>query len=169
MAREYDRKRRPPRRPRREASPEEIKEKIDRDFQRELEMRIAYFLQSADEELELEPMNSYRRRITHNLAKKYNMTSESRGEDRERYVCLVKTDETPPVLESSKVRLWDFGSQTFAVNPGVDGLRLALKIDGSLEIWREGEKNHIIAERLVTAKEVRIRKGQILVPGDQGY
>ncbi|MCH8884679.1 MAG: hypothetical protein IIA41_14440, partial [SAR324 cluster bacterium] len=104
---------------------------MDREFSREIEMRIGYFLQSAEEELELEPMNSYRRRLVHNIAKNFRLHSESRGEDRDRYVCLIKTQETetePP----SRVRLWDYGTQIFNVSPGENGIRMALKIDGSV-------------------------------------
>ena len=142
---------------------------MDRDFQRELEMRITYFLQSEEQSLDLEPMNSYRRRIVHTVAKTYNMTSESRGEDRERYVCLIKSGDTPVAAEQKNVRLWDFGTQSFTVNPGENGIHLALKIDGSIEIWNEREKNQIIADRVVNSNEIRIRQGKIVVPGEPGY
>lgn len=145
---------------------------MDQDFQRELEMRITYFLQSEEQSLDLEPMNSYRRRIVHTVAKKYNMTSESRGEDRDRYVCLIKSGDTTAATAAAaptNVRLWDFGTQSFTINPGENGLHMALKIDGSVEIWNEREKNQIIADRVVNANEFRIRQGKILVPGDAGY
>lgn len=162
--------RRRPRRPGRESGRDgaDPKERMDREFSREIEMRIGYFLQSAEEELELEPMNSYRRRLVHNIAKNFRLHSESRGEDRDRYVCLIKTQETeadPP----SRVRLWDYGTQIFNVSPGENGIRMALKIDGSVEIWREENKKEIIADRLITTNEFRIRRGQLLVPDDPGY
>ena len=176
--------RRGPRRPRRDRErdrdrdPADIKERIDREFAREIEMRISYFLQSPEEELELEPMNSYRRRMVHSIAGKYHLRTESRGEDRDRYVCLVKTDETvsvpdaPATAESRptpRVRLWDYGNQTFPVNPGKNGIHMALKVDGSLEIFREAERSHVLAERVVTSREFRVRQGRILMPGDPGY
>ncbi len=163
-----DHRRRSPR-PRRDEDPSLARERIEKEFIREMEMRIAYFIQSGETELELEPMNSYRRRIVHNLANKYNMNSESRGEDRDRYVCLVKTEETANDPPQTNVRLWDYGIQTFNVNPGDKGIRMALKIDGSVELYREGEKRNIIADRLVEATEFRVRKGKILVPGEAGY
>lgn len=144
-----------------------MKEKIDREFAREIEMRISYFLQSGEAELELEPMNSYRRRMVHNIAKKYQLQSESRGEDRSRYVCLIKTAEAAPPPEAApKVRLWDYGNQTFPVSPGA---HIALKVDGSVELWRESERANVLADRVVTAREIRIRNGKILQPGDPGY
>lgn len=192
----------------RDRTPEEIKEKQDRDFAREIEMRISYFLDSDEQELELEPMNSYRRRVVHALAGNFNLNSESRGEDRERFVCLVKTGETsaaprkaqpaeaPRKAQSTeasheaprraqsaespsqdhatprptpKVRLWDFGTQTFRIKPGPDGLRMALKVDGSIEIWRDAEKPYIVTDRIVTTSEFRIRQGKIVMPEEPGY
>jgi R3H domain len=196
--------RRGPRRPRRERDrdrdrprdPAEAKERIDRDFAREIEMRIAYFLQSPEEELELEAMNSYRRRMVHNIASRYHLRSESRGEDRDRYVCLVKTPETTatadPAAEPAAgaegeetgeeaseaprevraprpVRLWDYGSQTFPVNPGPQGIHMALKADGSIEMLRNEDRSHVVSDRLVTTHEFRVRNGKILIPGDPGY
>ena len=186
----------------RDRGPEEMKERIDRDFAREIEMRISYFLRSEEPELELEPMNSYRRRMVHNVATKYRLRTESRGEDRERYVCLIKTEETgetgeqPPAAAPAGAgrgddeaapasaparrgdegaaparppRLWDFGSQTFPVNPGKGGVHLALKSDGSIELFSERNRSHILADRVVTAREFRIRQGRIVMPGEEGY
>jgi R3H domain len=168
--------RRGPRRPRRDREhdrdrdPASIKERIEKEFAREIEMRVSYFLQSPEEELELEPMNSYRRRMVHNLAGKYHLRSESRGEDRERYVVLVKTGETAAAAPPpSRVRLWDFGNQTFPVNPGARGVHVALKVDGSVELLREGDRSQVLADRVVTSHEFRVRQGKILVPGDPGY
>lgn len=175
MARDSDGRRggRRPRRDRgrdreRERDPAEIRERIEKEFGREIEMRITYFLQSGEEELELEPMNSYRRRMVHNIAKKFQLQSESRGEDRERYVCLIKTPDAaaPP---TTRVRLWDYGNQTFNVKPGPNGVHMALKVDGSIEILREEERAHVLSDRLVTSHEFRVRKGKILVPGDPDY
>ena len=144
------------------------KEAIDKDFQREIEMRIGYFLESDEKELELEAMNSYRRRMVHTVAKGFNLESESRGEDRDRYVILIKTEETKEAPKRAP-RLWDFGSQAFPVHSGSKGVHLALKVDGSLELYQEGNTRDVVADRVVTAKEVRIRKGRILQPGEEGY
>jgi hypothetical protein len=267
--------RRAPRRPRRDRErerdrdPADVKERIDREFAREIDMRISYFLQSPEQELELEPMNSYRRRMVHSLAGKYRLRSESRGEDRERYVCLVKTGDTPahgeapapgeepetdaapaygeepragrgpgrapapgeePETDAAPAygeepragralgraparsarsegwgesrasgrapahsegpgegrgpghpsarsegpparpaRLWDYGSQTFPVNPGKKGIHMALKVDGSIEMYREQDRSHVLADRVITAREFRVREGKLVMPGESGY
>ena len=143
-------------------------ERMDKEFLKEMEMRIGYFLESGERELELEPMNSYRRRMVHDMVKNFGLTSESRGEDRSRYVTLIKTEETK-VPAGKAPRLWDFGNQVFPVNPGSKGIHLALKLDGTVEIYQASEKKHIVDDRVVTSKAIRIRKGKILQPEDPGY
>lgn len=200
---EQKQRRRPPRnhrsgKTRGPLDPAAAKEKAERDFEKEIEMRLHYFIDSNEQELELEPMNSFRRRLVHNVAKTFNMETESRGEEPTRYVALIKTgdsaapsadsetsaapnsktDETalpnrkaeePAAPRGRAPRTWDFGNQTFPIDPGKDGVRLALKIDGSLEVWRESEQKYILFDCVVTAREVRVRQGKILQPGDSGW
>ena len=164
--------RRPPRRRRPDGrgrpenlDPAERQERQEKKFLEELENRIKYFLMSEDRQLELEPMNSYKRRLVHKLAVQYKLGTESRGEEPERWVCLIRTEEAV-MPEGRKPRLWDFGVQTFPVNPGKEGIRLALKSDGSLEVWSEAERHRILDDRLVTSRQVRIRNGKIVTPDD---
>lgn len=152
----------------RDRDPAATKERIEKEFTREIEMRLTYFLQSEEPELEFEPMNSYRRRVVHTVAKKFELESESRGEDRERYVCVKRTGATPAAAPV-RVRMWDYGHQTFPVNPGPKGVRMALKADGSLEILRDDDHSQVLDERVVTSREFRVRQGKILVPGDPDY
>ncbi len=145
------------------------RDRDDRDFRRELEMRLQVFLTAEDEELELEPMNSYRRHLAHSIAQEYHLKSESRGEDRERRVCLIKTPQTQAPQSSARTRAWDFGTQTFAVNAGSEGLRIALLLDGSVEILAEGNRRPVLDERVVTSREIRVRRGRIVEPGDPNW
>ena len=138
-------------------------------FSEEIELRIQRFLQSDDKELVFEPMNSYQRRLIHNIAKPYQLDTDSRGEEPERCVCLIKTAVSTPPQGVRMPRAWDFGNQTFAVNPGEEGLRIALKVDGSVEILREGDQKQVVDERLVTTREFRVRGGKIVLPGDPGW
>jgi hypothetical protein len=166
--------RRPPRRRRPDGNrrresldPAERQERDDQRFIEDLESRIRYFLQSDESELALEPMNSYKRRLVHQVAMQYKLGTESRGEEPNRSVCLLRTEEAEmPEERASRTRLWDFGAQSFPINPGTEGVRLALKQDGSLEIWNEGDKHRYVSERLVTSRQVRVRKGKIIVPSD---
>lgn len=161
---------RPPRRRSSEdATPAASQERADREFRREIEMRLQVFVSSEAPELELEPMNSYRRHLVHNIAKEFQLATESRGDDRDRRVCVIRTKETRVPKSQAKAKLWDFGSQTFPVNPGLHGVRLALKSDGSIELHEGADTRHILHERLVTARQIRIRNGQIVVPDDPNW
>ncbi len=147
----------------------DFKDRADREFSEDIGNRLRYFMESDETELELEPMNSYKRRLVHQIAKPYNFDSDSRGEEPGRYVALIKTSESQLPKGVSKPRRLDFGSQTFPINPGEDGLRMALKADGSLEIWSEGQSHLVLDERVVTARQVRIRNGKIVQPGESDW
>lgn len=198
------------------------RERSEREFTQEMQSRLKIFVEAEETELALEPMNSFKRRIAHNLAKDYQIQSESRGEERERHVFLRKTAETaipperpaepereqpaapereesaapereerpaperaerperparpersdrdaPRSSSRSSSRAWDFGSQTFPVKPGPAGVHIALKVDGSVELYREADKNYVVADRVVTARQFRIRGGKIVQPGEPGW
>lgn len=162
-----------PRRPRRpppdRSNGKGGKDRAEAEFTADINNRLRHFMESDETELSLEPMNSYKRRLVHQIAKPFNLGTDSRGEEPERYVYLEKTPDSRTPKNAPRAREWDFGTITYAVNPGEDGLRLALKLDGSLEIWREGNTHHIVDERLVTSRQVRIRKGKIVQPGEPGW
>ncbi|MGK5093788.1 R3H domain-containing nucleic acid-binding protein [Deltaproteobacteria bacterium TL4] len=66
----------------------------DEEFLEKMDSDIRDFVLSEKPQLELEPMNAYRRRLVHRLGGLYHITSHSMGEDEGRYVCLEKTPET---------------------------------------------------------------------------
>jgi hypothetical protein len=63
----------------------------------------------------------------------------------------------------------DFGAQTFPVNPGPEGIRLALMSDGSVQLYNEDEKHRILSDRLVHARQIRVRGGKIVTPEDSEW
>lgn len=213
------------------------RDRSEQEFTEEMHGRLQQFLASDEQGMALEPMNSFKRRVVHNLAKEYGIETESRGEDRERHVYLIRTTssatpsnaprrkvegpaepglpedeenagpaaETPPPAPerqrpreerpreerpreerprraegrprtpedatdlAGSTRVWDFGSQTFPVNPGPQGVHIAVKRDGSIEIYQERDRNHVVADRVVTAKQFRVRKNRIIQPGEPGW
>ena len=151
---------------RREHSTDDRAEKM---FLEELETRVQYFMRSDSQELEFEPMNSFKRRLVHQVSKPYTLKTESRGEEPGRYVCLVKTEQSAPPEGAKMARAWDFGTQSIAVDPGEAGLRIALKTDGSVEIFRDADRHLDLDQKLVTTRQFRIRGGKIVVPGDPAW
>jgi len=64
------------------------KVKKEKFFERDIKNIINEVMKTKDE-IKLDPMNSYKRRIVHNIASEYyNIESESFGEDPERYVVI---------------------------------------------------------------------------------
>jgi hypothetical protein len=215
------------------------REHSEREVTHEMFSRLEMFVNSEEAEMALEPMNSFKRRIAHTVAKEFAIESESRGEDRERHIFLRKTAETrvpderpeppgpapereeEPDLEAEteaepeagpeaphepdterapprgrdresgrapergrdrgrsdrgergdrvgSSRPWDYGSQVFSVKAGPSGARIVLKRDGSVELYREEEKDYVVEERLVTSRQFRVRNGKIVQPGEPGY
>jgi R3H domain len=169
------------------------RDRSEQEFTDEMHARLQQFLASDEQGMALEPMNSFKRRIVHNLAKDYQIETESRGEERERHVYLIRTTSSTTPADAprrepgdapaaaprertedetdfpSSSRVWDFGSQTFPVNPGNTGVHIAIKRDGSIEIFQEKDRNHVVAERVVTSRQFRVRKGKIVQPGEPGW
>ena len=165
-----DRPRRPrSRRPDDREDGKNFKDKADADFIEDIENRIRYFMASDSKELEFEPMNSYKRRLVHQASKPYKLDTDSRGEEPGRYVCLIRSSASELPKGVSQPRLWDYGSQTLAVNPGENGLRMALKVDGSVEVWQENQGHLVLHDKVVTSRQIRIRKGKIVQPDEPGW
>ncbi|MCZ6627521.1 MAG: hypothetical protein O7E56_04750 [SAR324 cluster bacterium] len=157
---------RPPARNSEQASP---RDRGDAEFSEDIETRIRYYMASDSQELVLEPMNSYKRRLVHQIAKPYNLDTDSRGEEPGRHVVLIKSAQSSTPQGRRGPKLWDYGTQTLPVNPGEDGIRLALKMDGSVEIWQESQQHLVLNEREVHGRQIRIRKGKIVEPGDMDW
>ena len=87
-------------------------------FLKELETVFISFIESSKEQLDLEPMNSYKRRLAHKLSGQFQLESESIGEDKNRAVLLKKTPQTKiPGNRKFKAPRIDTGNETYYANP----------------------------------------------------
>ena len=66
----------------------------DEELVSEINDALVSFIKSEETLLQLEPMNSFRRRMVHKIGTKYKLTSESTGEGINRSVSLKKTELT---------------------------------------------------------------------------
>ena len=66
----------------------------DEELITEINDTLMIFIKSEETYLQLEPMNSFRRRMVHKIGTKYKLTSESTGEGINRSVSLKKTELT---------------------------------------------------------------------------
>ena len=136
-------------------------------FLKELETVFISFIESSKEQLGLEPMNSYKRRLAHKLSGQFQLESESIGEDKKRAVLLNKTPQTKiPGNRKFKVPRIDTGNETYYAKPGV---QIVLRSDGSFGVpWKEKDV-HSIDKRVVHDGVFRIRNNQIVCQEDSNW
>lgn len=142
--------------------------KQDQEFIDTIEGQINDFLKTNESMLELDPMNSYRRRLVHKLASAYNLKSQSVGDSEERYVCVIRTEKSAPPAKTAKAA----SGPTFTydmVYPVKPGSKIRLRTDGSFGVDKGEEKLPLLDERVVEAKAFRIVNSKIIVPGEDGW
>ncbi len=142
--------------------------RADQEFLDGVRRKLVRLLESEEEMLELEPMNSYQRRLVHKLATTYGFKSQSVGET-ERFVCVIKTQESAipqQDMNPAPGQIYDMGDQIFYAVPQT---RVVLRADGSVGVvWKDNTLPNL-DERVLPTGEFRIRKNQIVCPGDPNW
>ena len=141
----------------------------DKIFLMELNQKILEFIESEEEMLELEPMNSYQRRLVHKLGILYSLASRSVGEKNERFVCLLRTEETHipaiPVSFTKEFNI-DYGQEIFYAKSMET---IFLRIDGSFGVYLEGNEQPVLDERVIESGMFRIQNNRIICPQDDNW
>jgi len=135
----------------------------DEDFEVEASKLLKDFMDSEQVVLHLPPMNSYFRRLCHKLAMKFNLMTESQGENHDRHIVVAKTQDSsiPADLAVKKTVLWHYGDREFYVDPLQPAVNIYLSLDGTVGVWEEGLKQ-ILAQRKVTTPSFKIKNSQIV-------
>ena len=140
--------------------------KEDQDFINSIYQDLKEFVESGEEMLEFQPMNSYQRRLVHKLVANFRLKSHSVGEE-ERFVCVVRTDDSlvPEMEIDPSQPVYDYGMQTYFTAPAT---RIVLRSDGSFGIPLKSERFALLDERMVE-RAFRIRKNKIVCHGEKGW
>ena len=138
----------------------------DWELMTEINMALVRFINSDDTHLQLEPMNSYRRRIVHKIGTKYKLTSESTGEGDSRAVRLGKTNSTAIPEDLNHNLVIDRGIEIFYAKPGAE---IVLRNDGSYGNSLKERVSRILARRTVEEGEFRIRENKIICKQDSNW
>ncbi len=140
--------------------------KEDQEFLNSVYQDLKEFIESDEEMLEFQPMNSYRRRLVHKLVTDFRLKSHSVG-DEDRFVCVLRTGESivPEKGIDPSRPLHDYGMQTFFTAPNT---RVVLRSDGSFGIPLKAERFAFLDERVVE-RAFRIRKNRIVCQGEKGW
>ena len=138
----------------------------DQELMTDINAAIVRFIQSDESQLQMEPMNSYRRRIVHKIGTEYKLSSESTGEGDSRSVSLSKTATTAIPENINKKRVIDRGIEIFYAKPGAE---IVLRNDGSFGVSLKEHENKILDRRTVEEGEFRIRDNQIICKKDSNW
>ena len=138
----------------------------DQELMTDINAAIVRFIQSDESQLQMEPMNSYRRRMVHKISSEYKLSSESIGEGDSRSVRLSKTATTAIPENINKKRVIDRGIEIFYAKPGAE---IVLRNDGSFGVSLKEHENKILDSRTVEEGEFRIRDNKIICKKDSNW
>ena len=132
----------------------------------EINDALVRFVKSEETHLQLEPMNSFRRRMVHKIGTKYKLTSESTGEGINRSVSLRKTELTEIPVNIMQNNVIDRGIEIFYSKPGTE---IVLRKDGSFGVALNERETRILDRRPVEDGEFRIRQNKIVCRNDSNW
>ena len=138
----------------------------DLELMTEINAAIVRFIQSDETNLQMDPMNSYRRRMVHKIGTEYKLSSESTGEGENRSVRLSKTATTEIPENINKQMVIDRGIEIFYVKPGSE---IVLRNDGSFGVALKERDDKILDKRTVEEGEFRIRDNKIICKDDSNW
>ena len=138
----------------------------DEELIAEINDALVHFIKSEETQLQLEPMNSFRRRMVHKIGTRYKLTSESTGEGINRSVSLRKTEQTEIPENIMQNNVIDRGIEIFYSKPGTE---IVLRKDGSFGIALNERETRILDKRPVEEGEFRIRQNKIVCSNDSNW
>jgi len=138
----------------------------DQELMTEINAALISFIKSNETHLQMDPMNSYRRRMVHKIGTEFKLTSESTGEGDSRAVRLEKTNVSAIPENVNKKRVLDRGIEIFYVKPGAE---IVLRNDGSFGISLKERETRVLDKRTVEDGEFRIRENKIICKDDSNW
>ena len=138
----------------------------DQELMTEINVALISFIKSNETHLQMDPMNSYRRRMVHKIGTEFKLTSESTGEGDSRAVRLEKTNASAIPENVNKKRVLDRGIEIFYVKPGAE---IVLRNDGSFGISLKERESRALDKRIVEDGEFRIRENKIICKDDSNW
>ena len=138
----------------------------DLELMTDINAAIVRFIQSDETHLQMDPMNSYRRRMVHKIGTEYKLSSESTGEGENRSVRLSKTATTEIPENINKQMVIDRGIEIFYVKAGAE---IVSRNDGSFGVALNERDNKILDKRTVEEGEFRIRDNKIICKQDSNW
>ena len=132
---------------------------------------LTKFMKSDENKIEMPPMNSYQRRLLHQLGKKFGFRSGSVGEGKDRHIVFEKSEDSriPDDLTVRKLSVWNFGDREFLVNPIKHFVEVYLASDGTVGLMDNDPQKHIVATKKVTSGSFKIKSNKIVEIHDEEW
>jgi hypothetical protein len=138
----------------------------DQELMTEINVALISFIKSNETHLQMDPMNSYRRRMVHKIGTEFKLTSESTGEGDSRAVRLEKTNVSAIPENVNKKRVFDRGIEIFYAKPCAE---IVLRNDGSFGISLKERESRVLDKRTVEDGQFRIRENKIICKDDSNW
>ena len=125
---------------------------------------LTEFITSDEKELILPPMNSFFRRLIHNLAKRFKLVTASSGGELDRHVVIKKSKESfiPEPLTKKIQPVWNFGDREFLVNPLAEKVEIGLEKDGTISLADPDKIRTYLDVKKVTTGAFKIRNNRVV-------
>ena len=122
------------------------------------------FMASPDTERHLPAMNSFHRRLTHQLATRFGLETRSEGDNKERHIVVAKTSDSavPEDLPHVQQMNWNFGDREFFVDPLQAVVEVYLAKDGTIGSWSKNLPTGILAKKKITSGSFKIKQDKIV-------
>ena len=138
----------------------------DQELMTEINVALISFIKSNETHLQMDPMNSYRRRMLHKIWTEFKLTSDSTGEGDSRAVRLEKTNASAIPENVNKKRVFDRGIEIFYAKRGAE---IVVRNDGSFGISLKERRSRAMDKRTVEDGEFRIRENRISCKDDSNW
>lgn len=122
------------------------------------------FISSDQQQLEMEPMNSYFRKLLHDLGTEFKFETTSNGEGPERHILVRKTEESkaPEKTLRKKRQTWSFGDREFFVDSTSNSVEVYLDRNGNVGFYDKRSDPKHIARKKVTTGSFKIKENKII-------
>lgn len=137
---------------------------MDDDLIEEYSERLTEFLESGEKELAFPPMNSYQRRLVHQLASDFGLETSSQGEGHDRHICVStqKGAKVPEAVKNKPKAVWNYGDKEFFVNCLAAKIEVYLAKDGTVALWDEENPAHFLDKREMSTSSFKIKNSKIV-------
>jgi len=129
------------------------------------------FIKSDQEILHLEPMNSYFRKLAHDLGAEFKCLTKSDGEGAERHIVVEKTEQSflPEKTNRKKRQTWSFGDREFFVDTTRKSVEVYLDKDGNIGFYDEKTNPRHVVRKKISSGSFKIKENQIIEITDAAW